>query len=144
MDSFPGRFTCDKNTWEPPKSTCKGLGLAPTPAPAAIQSLASAESGPNNRARKLMKKLNEIQQLKRKQGEGEELEENQLGKIENEAELQAQLDAMGHGDMEIMSPTLGSKRKAPPVSDDDEQKAPKKAKKAAAGGDIDAMRSQLK
>jgi len=149
MDSFPGKFTCDQNTWEPAKSTCKGLGLESKPTPAAAAAPSVDENGPNNRARKLMKKINEIQLLKRRQASGEELEENQLKKVKGEAELQAQLEAMGHpfDAMGVMSPVLsGSKRREPSMSDSDTEEeetvAAKKPKHAAV--DIGAMQSQLK
>merc|ERR1712086_421173 len=148
MDSFPGKFTCDQNTWEPAKSSCKGLGLEKQPTPAA-NAPSVDENGPNNRARKLMKKINEIKLLKRRQASGEELAENQRKKVESEPELQAQLEAMGHpfDAMSIMSPVLtGSKRKEPSMSDSDteeEDAAPAKKPKLAAV-DIGAMQSQLK
>merc|ERR1712086_716029 len=148
MDSFPGKFTCDQNTWEPAKSSCKGLGLEKQPTPAA-NAPSVDENGPNNRARKLMKKINEIKLLKRRQASGEELAENQRKKVESEPELQAQLEAMGHpfDAMSIMSPVLtGSKRKEPSMSDSDteeEDAAPAKKPKQAAV-DIGAMQSQLK
>jgi translation initiation factor 2A len=63
---------------------------APAPAPAAA-------ADPAKKARALQKKLRQIAELKEKQAGGAVLEANQLSKIEAEATLRAELEALGLG-----------------------------------------------
>jgi uncharacterized protein with WD repeat len=71
-----------------------GAATEPAPAPAAAP---AAAADPAKKARALQKKLRQIAELKEKQAGGAVLEANQLSKIEAEATLRAELEALGLG-----------------------------------------------
>jgi translation initiation factor 2A len=72
-----------------------GGNAATAPAPAPATGSGATAQDPIKKARGLQKKLRQIDQLKEKQASGTVLESNQISKIETEASIRAELEALG-------------------------------------------------
>jgi translation initiation factor 2A len=72
-----------------------GGNAATAPAPAPATGSGATPQDPIKKARGLQKKLRQIDQLKEKQASGTVLESNQISKIETEASIRAELEALG-------------------------------------------------